>query len=697
MKRQTSNVKGYDVSRFTFYAVLITLLGFLLRIYHAARLWLWGDEAWGLYLIRRGFWQLTLETALDHHPPLYHQLTYMWSLFAGRSELALRLFSIFAGVLSIPLAYQVGRRLSGRAVGLAGALLVAIAPFSVHYSQEARMYSLAILLSLASSYLLLGLMRQGKGSHPRPPSQGRYKSWRYRGGEERGVWIAYGTVTLLGLLTVYSYAFFVAFQGLMLVLMRRARPRFPAWAAVQVAVALALIPFVLLFFRPIVEGLSTQSQFSAVRPLPALLGEAWIGLAAGVTLEPRTAGWLALGIGVIALAGLMVGTRMTALKRPLRTQDGFSEGEQIAYLAGALTMPLLLLYPLHVRLPWFQPRVFAFIAPALYLLVAWGLVALWQRRRLVAVLGLVYLGLAWGWGLYDYYVNFSRYDGYEDYRPMMDYFAAHAQPGDLVLHHARWQEGYFEAYYHGPPLDFEYILDTRGARSSGAALFEGLNPILEPVALTTDDVAQLISEQRPRQVWIMVRDVVRRPGGPLLEDRIEDEVSRIGFKADEAWFGHMRVTRYALPPPIATGFQPVGAMLENGIRLQGYSLIPAGPVVRPGDSLYLTLYWQADGPTAASYTAFTHIVGATINPKDGTPVWAGHDLIPANAERPTTSWQPGEDIRDPHVLTLDPDTPPGEYVLEAGLYDVATGRRLRVHQADGRVDERIVLATLTVP
>lgn len=454
----------------TFAVTLIILLGFLLRITRAGHLWLWGDEAWGLYLIRQGFWQLTLETALDQHPPLYHQLTYLWSLFAGRSELALRLFSVFAGVLSIPLTYQVGRQLSGQAVGLVGAFLIALAPFSVHYSQEARMYSLITALGLASTCLLLHLIR----SPARMP----------------GTWAVYGLVTLLGLLTVYSYAFFVASQGVILLLIGKARRRFLAWLGVQGAVALALVPFILLFVQPILETLRIQSQFGQARSLLALLGETWTGLAMGVTLAPSSVGLLALGIGVIAALGLL-GPRSGGQ----RTKTGeFSTGEQSLFLAGALIIPLVLFYPLHVRLPWLQPRVFAFLAPALYLLLACGLVRLWRWRRTSMGLALAYIGLAWGWGLYDYYVNFSRYDGYEDYRPLIAHVAAHAQPGDLILHHARWQEGYFEAYYQGPPLQFEYILDTRGRRSPA---LEGLRLIPQPIALTPDDVIGLISQQQP--------------------------------------------------------------------------------------------------------------------------------------------------------------------------------------------------------
>ncbi len=87
----------------------------------------------------------------------------------------------------------------------------------------------------------------------------------------------------------------------------------------------------------------------------------------------------------------------------------------------------------------------------------------------------------------------------------------------------------------------------------------------------------------------------------------------------------------------------------------------------------VTLIWRAEAETAVSYRVFLHLVGP-----DGAIV-AQSDGEPAQWQRPTTGWLPGEIIRDDHQLSLPADLPPGQYTLLAGLYDPLTGERLLVH------------------
>ncbi len=77
-------------------------------------------------------------------------------------------------------------------------------------------------------------------------------------------------------------------------------------------------------------------------------------------------------------------------------------------------------------------------------------------------------------------------------------------------------------------------------------------------------------------------------------------------------------------------------------------------------------------------------------------VLAQHDGVPGNQERPTTAWATGEQVRDGHVLWLDAAAPPGDYVLEVGLYDPGTGTRLGVTQSDGTQADNVVLLYVTV-
>ena len=94
---------------------------------------------------------------------------------------------------------------------------------------------------------------------------------------------------------------------------------------------------------------------------------------------------------------------------------------------------------------------------------------------------------------------------------------------------------------------------------------------------------------------------------------------------------------------------------------------------RPGEVVYLQLWWASESAVERDWTIFTHVLGPQR--PDGSPVWAGHDSQPGLGSVPTSTWEPGELILDEHQLQLPPDMPPGKYALEVGLYDQSTGER----------------------
>ncbi len=115
---------------------------------------------------------------------------------------------------------------------------------------------------------------------------------------------------------------------------------------------------------------------------------------------------------------------------------------------------------------------------------------------------------------------------------------------------------------------------------------------------------------------------------------------------------------------------------DNLIQLVGYDVDTRA--LRPGETLHLTLYWQALAPIRLNYSVFTHVRG------EGETLWAGQDAWPQKGAAPTSTWRIGQIITDTYELTLNPDTPPGQYDVEVGLYDSATLQRLLLIEADGR-------------
>ena len=150
-------------------AVLLLALG--LRLYHLDAQSLWNDEGTSVALAQRDLATIARHASYDIHPPLYYFLLHGWVAVAGTSEAAVRSLSMLAGVALVAGVWALARRLSGPTVAALAALLAAVAPFQVHYSQEARMYIWAALFALLATIAFERLLRGGDPlTRASPPS-----------------------------------------------------------------------------------------------------------------------------------------------------------------------------------------------------------------------------------------------------------------------------------------------------------------------------------------------------------------------------------------------------------------------------------------------------------------------------------------------------------------------------------------------
>jgi hypothetical protein len=153
---------------------------------------------------------------------------------------------------------------------------------------------------------------------------------------------------------------------------------------------------------------------------------------------------------------------------------------------------------------------------------------------------------------------------------------------------------------------------------------------------------------------------------------------------DNVRFGSVAVKPHEGPLP-----NPAYFNFGDKIALMGYNFDRR--TVAPGDTLRLTLYWEALVSMEESYTVFVHVLGKEMQ------MWAIGDGVPVNKLSPTFTWQPGRIVQDPRDLTLDPNTPPGVYDVEVGLYLSQTGGRLRLLADDGfPLDTRVFLSKIRV-
>ncbi len=130
------------------------------------------------------------------------------------------------------------------------------------------------------------------------------------------------------------------------------------------------------------------------------------------------------------------------------------------------------------------------------------------------------------------------------------------------------------------------------------------------------------------------------------------------------------------------------AKLGEEIALVGYDL--ESPEAAPGETLHLTLYWQALEQPYRPYTVFVHLLDETGQ------LWGQQDNMPVKNSLLTTCWQPGEFVTDSYDIPLDPDASPGEYTLQVGMYYLPTGERLSVAAPPDHPPDRLFLQPVRV-
>lgn len=133
---------------------LILGVGIILRFINLNQS-LWLDEGINVLAAKNySFIDLITQYArADFHPPGWFMILWAWTKIFGYSEIAVRIPSVIFGSLTIWIMYLIGKKIDSVKLGLFAALLLAVSPLHIYYSQEARMYALAAL-AVSINFLL---------------------------------------------------------------------------------------------------------------------------------------------------------------------------------------------------------------------------------------------------------------------------------------------------------------------------------------------------------------------------------------------------------------------------------------------------------------------------------------------------------------------------------------------------------------
>ena len=412
--------------------VLLILLGaFALRLHLLGESSIWWDEGLAVWAARKSLPEIACWTGADVHPPLYFWLLHLWRGAAGESAWVLRFLSAAVGTAMVAAMIPLGELL-GSGVGTGAALLLALHPFAVWWSQEMRMYSLAALLALASTWALAGWVRR-----PR---------WR--------CWLGYVLASAGGLYTLYLSAFVLLAQGIATapwLLRRRDFAGLARWALALLAVAVIFAPWA-FYAAGHMRTWSAAEPFAFGRYL--LLYVVLIVRGVSTHIERQTASALA-GAGLILLSAASVGREVLNPKEEHSDAGGFRRwawGMLLAWLA----VPPLGVYAVYAvphsfYTPKPEARYLLVSLPAFGLLLAWGARELARRPRSIR-------GSLAGWGilLAGAALACSALPGYYSGRWLRDDFISIAalleacrRPDEGVILHTDKDWPVFAAHYPG--------------------------------------------------------------------------------------------------------------------------------------------------------------------------------------------------------------------------------------------------------
>lgn len=172
------------------FAGLLAAVSLIARSIFVTKADIWHDEGFSAMIINESVGDIIAKTINDVHPPFYYLVLHFWQSIFGSSVISLRGFSVACGIATVLLLYLLLRKITDEKVAKLGAFFAAIGPFLVRYSDEMRMYSLAALLAVAATYLLVTALQ----------ARSR-KRWLW--------WTAYGLIVAAGMYTQYFFVLLV--------------------------------------------------------------------------------------------------------------------------------------------------------------------------------------------------------------------------------------------------------------------------------------------------------------------------------------------------------------------------------------------------------------------------------------------------------------------------------------------------------
>gem|GEM_PF-4229257 len=505
---------------------------------------LWYDEGNSATMTTRSFSEIVQASRNDVHPPGYYVVLNLWSRYLGSTEFGLRSISALLGVVCVCLIGMIARKMYGDLAAIICFVLASLHPALVYYSQETRMYSLCVALTVVCVYFYIRIV-----------SEARKKSLLYAG---------YVICSVIGLYTHYAFAlitFVLNFSFLLRLFINRSKNNvyvsIKAWLISHIIIFLCYLPWLSIS----VDHLTSWPAAKALDPWSV-----WSIL--------TTWKWLVLGQTVL-LDDVYIG-----LLCYLFIMFIFVKSKKIDVIELWFLVPVLIILGSGLGTEAFE-KFFIISVPAVVIAGGVGLAIMVNSHNYVfKVLGMIFCVIVISYkclSLVNLYFNgeYSR----DDYRALVYDLEALNRDKDVVIVNAPNQMEVIN-YYDKGIVEFVPVANSRP--------LEAINEIRR---------LERLADKYTRIKAVYWGDEQTDDLGV-----IEMWLNSNAYKYSEKWYGQVRLMEFYIDD--ISDFEYLGVRM-NDFVLDSYGL--NSKAFNPGEVVVVSLNWYTVHTTSDMYKVFVHV------------------------------------------------------------------------------------------
>jgi mannosyltransferase len=465
----------------------IIIVAAVLRLLYLGKESLWFDESASVAIAKldwAGLWRVVSRS--EANMGLYYGLLHVW-INLGDSEFVIRCMSAFAGALTVPVVYLLGKRMFGTKVAFISAALLSVNSFHIKYSQEARGYSLVVLLAVVSSLFFVRAIEH----------------------RSRNDWAGY---VLTSALAVYSHFFGVLVLAAQWASVAFLQPREVPWRRLLLSILMICILLLPLAF------------FAFTRDTGQLAWVSKTSIYDVYDLFNSLAGGRLLAVAYFVFCSIAL---LPVLRAWVHSRASFDTW-RYGFVLSWLFVPISSSFAISLVKPIFVDRFLIICLPALVLLAAIGVSQIRQQwllaGSLVVLLVLSARRIPW---------NKAQLEK-EDWRGATTYVVSHASSNDGILFYTSYGR-----------FGFDYYARRLRPRSQTVRIVFPDRSDFNPARADPDDSLLASLPQQYKQIWLVVRFNELDPVLMQRDRSIESILASEYPNAIEKKFTGMWVLRYS--------------------------------------------------------------------------------------------------------------------------------------------------------